>query len=417
MARFAVFFGPHHAGELSSERARLRLTYSFRTRDAESRPLSVRLPLRRAPYENEQAHPYFSNLLPEDEHRRLLAAELRLDSRQVGPLLGAIGGECAGAVSIWPDGQAPDRVARYVDLSDRDFARLVSDDGAVERRAVTRAGRLSLPGGMDKLALRKGDAGWQRPKPGAPTTHILKWAPPAYKDLSINEHVTLDLLRRAGLPVVESELLPTAPRVIVVRRFDRVEARDGGGIALLHQEDLCQAMGVEPAFKYQSDGGPGLADAAKVLRTFSAVPASEVSRLLDWVLASFLVGSTDGHAKTLSFVHYDDGISLSPIYDMSCAAVYPGLKKLAMSIGGEYRLAYVRRRHWERLAEVLGVRWNAIRVQGDRLAENLEQSLDAAREANVAAIGDLPLLRNMQRVVQAQIARLRGSLSQSKTAS
>lgn len=43
-------------------------------------------------------------------------------------------------------------------------------------------------------------------------------------------------------------------RVIVVERYDRV-VRDGV-VRRVHQEDVCQALGVRPEAKYQSEGGP-----------------------------------------------------------------------------------------------------------------------------------------------------------------
>jgi serine/threonine-protein kinase HipA len=47
----------------------------------------------------------------------------------------------------------------------------------------------------------------------------------------------------------------------------------------------------------------------------------------------------------------DAGVRLAPLYDLVSTAVYPGLdRKMAMSIGGEYRPDYVRRRHVERFA-------------------------------------------------------------------
>lgn len=62
----------------------------------------MRLPVRSEPYLHDDVNPFFANLLPEDEHLHLLARVLGLSDRNVAGLLGAIGGECAGAVSIWP---------------------------------------------------------------------------------------------------------------------------------------------------------------------------------------------------------------------------------------------------------------------------------------------------------------------------
>ncbi|MBN1174952.1 MAG: HipA domain-containing protein, partial [Micromonosporaceae bacterium] len=45
------------------------------------------------------------------------------------------------------------------------------------------------------------------------------------------------------------------PRFIVVERSDRLGGPDGKVIRV-HQEDLCQALGIPPTRKYQNEGGP-----------------------------------------------------------------------------------------------------------------------------------------------------------------
>ena len=409
---YGVYFGPHFAGHLASERGRMTFAYSDEWAAGPRHQLSVRMPVRREPYDHDASNAYFANLLPEDEHKRLLASVLGASARQVGPLLGAIGGECAGAVSIWPEGSAPDAVARYEPLSDDEIAVLMSDAGGPARRALTREGRLSLPGGMDKIALRRFGSRWERPVNGAPTTHILKWAPDDKRDLSLNEHFTLELLRAAGLPTVETEVLLEAPRVLVIRRDDRVDARDGGGIALLHQEDFCQASAVDPALKYQSDGGPSIVQCAKVVRECAETPAREIARLLDWTVAGFLTGNMDGHAKNLALMHVQGGISLAPFFDMSCSAIYRQLKKMAMTIGGEYRIAYVQSRHWQALGVELGVRWRAVHERATFLSDRIEASLPAVRSAHAERYGDLPMYDQVERTVRSQLDRLRRSMAE-----
>ena len=406
--RYSVYVGAQVCGELRSERGRLSFHYAAGDDTPRTARLSVRLPVRAEPYDDLASNAYFANLLPEDEHRRLLAATIGISTRSVGPLLGAIGGECAGAVSIWPEGQGPEAVPRYEDLSEDEVTELLGDRGGDARRALTREGRLSLPGGMDKIALRRTPTGWQRAHAGAPTTHILKWAPPDKPDLSLNEHFAVETLRRAGVSMVETALIPTTPRVLIIRRFDRVERE--GRIRMVHQEDFCQACGVDPALKYQSEGGPSLSACAKVLREFAAVPAREVARLLDWVVAGYMVGSTDGHAKPLALLHGPDGVSLSPFFDISSSAVYPRLNKLAMSVGGEYRFAWVQERHWRQLGDDLGVRWPAITSRASDLAERIEAALLPTRSANAAASGDLELHEKIDATVRRQIARFRNAI-------
>src|SRR3546814_1781881 len=62
--------------------------------------LSVALPLRAAPYAGAVVRNWFCNLLPEGAVRDAIAARLRIPERDDFALLAAVGGECAGAVSI-----------------------------------------------------------------------------------------------------------------------------------------------------------------------------------------------------------------------------------------------------------------------------------------------------------------------------
>ena len=57
---------------------------------------------------------------------------------------------------------------------------------------------------------------------------------------------------------------PAGDHVFISRRYDRAEP--DGRWHRLHQEDFCQALGVTPGKKYQSDEGPGVAQIAVVLR-------------------------------------------------------------------------------------------------------------------------------------------------------
>ena len=66
-------------------------------------PLSIGLPLQEDPYLDDSARPFFSNLLPESEIRQIIARKLGLSENNDFALLEAVGGECAGAVSLLPE--------------------------------------------------------------------------------------------------------------------------------------------------------------------------------------------------------------------------------------------------------------------------------------------------------------------------
>ena len=178
---YEVYFGPVRVGRLEAHRSRLEFRY---TQDvAEAGAPAYRFTCRRdlSPSAMMPRTHTSANLLPEDEYRRLVAKVVGQSDRNIAGLLGAIGGECAGAVSIWPAGEVPPAVPEYVPLDAEAVRRLLDGANVQERLAVVWEARLSLAGGMEKLGLRKQGGQWFRSRRGAPTTHILKWPPLGYE--------------------------------------------------------------------------------------------------------------------------------------------------------------------------------------------------------------------------------------------
>lgn len=69
-------------------------------------------------------------------------------------------------------------------------------------------------------------------------------------------------------------------RALVVQRFDR--ARTSDGWLRVHQEDMCQALGLRPDDRYEVDGGPGVARIATLIRE-TATPAAGVSDVREFL--------------------------------------------------------------------------------------------------------------------------------------
>ena len=63
-------------------------------------PISRSLPGRDEPFNDAECGPFFRGLLPEDQYRRSVAASLQISEENTAGLFNAIGGECAGAVSL-----------------------------------------------------------------------------------------------------------------------------------------------------------------------------------------------------------------------------------------------------------------------------------------------------------------------------
>lgn len=69
-------------------------------------PLSQSLPLQAEPFADQICRPFFSGLLPEGELRQRIAQQCQISQSNDFGLLAAIGGDCAGAVSLTAGDQA-----------------------------------------------------------------------------------------------------------------------------------------------------------------------------------------------------------------------------------------------------------------------------------------------------------------------
>lgn len=160
---------------------------------------------------------------------------------------------------------------------------------------------------------------------------------------------------------------------------------EDGHIARVHQEDMCQALGVMPTSKYQSDGGPRPADIAKLLRENSSAPQEDVDTFADALVFNWLIGGTDAHAKNYSVLHGSEGqLRLAPLYDLASALPYEQVDqrklKLAMRMGREYLLENVGLRQWQRVEGDLGMPAGSLVRRARRLTQSMMHELPAVVE-------------------------------------
>jgi len=380
-----VWLNEDLAGRLSDERGRLSFGYDAGWLESERFvPLSVTMPPAEAPYPDEVARPFFENLLPEGEIRAAVARLRQVSERNTFALLGEIGGDCAGAVSLWPPGGRPRRDEGYAELSEARLARVLEE---MARRPLLVADdelRLSLAGAQNKLPVHWDGARLSLPRGSAPSSHILKPGARGFAHMPANEHFCMRLADSLGLVVPASTILRKPEPLYLVERYDRVRSPEGV-LERIHQIDFCQALNLPSQKKYEHEGGPRLEACFDIITRFSATPARDRLRLISWAIFNFVIGNADAHAKNLSLLITREGATLAPFYDLVSTAVYGELTdRLALKIGGEDRPDWIRSRHWESLAKVSGANPRIVR---QRIAEIAESILPAARE--VAAMPGL----------------------------
>lgn len=316
--------------------------YAFSYTDR-TRALSLSLPTAKETFTPAETRPFFEALLPEGTLREQLASQLKLATGDSYGLLAALGRDCAGAIQIyeakrtsdppsvaWLDDDALDELIRT--LPARPLGVRASDERV----------RLSLAGVQRKAVLVRDATGrFGESLNGQPSTHIVKpqAADAEYRSIASNEYFCMRLAAASGLRVAKVELLTLAEQpCLVVERFDR----DLGltPVRRRHQEDLCQALGITPDFKYQHEDWrvPSFAALAELLDRHGLQPGVDRLAVADGAVFNVLIGNADAHAKNISLLHEDDGrVRLAPLYDLVSTAVYPQVnQRLALSIGDEY---------------------------------------------------------------------------------
>lgn len=394
------------AAEVSQDsRGRLDLLYNDNWQNApDPTPISLWMPPAVKQHGDAVVRAFLWGLLPDNATiLERWASAYQVSANNPFALLSHVGEECAGAAQF----VRPERV----EALDPGSVSWLDDDQVAERlrrlrtdpaawQPISDTGQFSLAGAQAKMALLFEDGKWGIPSGSIPTSHILKPAIEGFDDHDLNEHLCLQTARRLGMIAAQSELMEIAgERAIVVRRYDRSRSDTGNALRRVHQEDLCQALGVLPSTKYESQGGPSFARIATLLREYQTSDVSVISaeRLLDAAALNWVLVGTDAHAKNYSVLLSGKSVRLAPLYDIASALPYDQFDlekmKLAMKVGGEYEVRRIVARHWRRHAEDIGlnadrtverVRDLVVRVP-DALAESCEELPVRDRETDLIA--------------------------------
>jgi serine/threonine-protein kinase HipA len=323
---------------------------SYATR-ANPTPLSMSMPVEVKEHKNRVVLPFLQGLLPDNAQAlAAIASTYSVSAASPFAMLEHVGRDVAGALQFMPKGaSSPDAVGtrnRVAELSDQQVEEKLNEtiseyrDGKPIKHAD---GRFSLAGAQPKIALHELAPGrWGLPDDATPTTHILKPNAGDMKDIDVIEQLTMTAARTLGLNVSESYVRNFGNvSTFVSKRYDR--AISGGRWRRLHQEDLCQALGVTPAKKYQrTEGGPGVGDFASLTELFPiASDRHEASvEFFKAFVFNVVVGGTDAHAKNYSLLLENETVALAPLYDLATYALYRAddeVVLLPMSVNGKYR--------------------------------------------------------------------------------
>lgn len=384
MKALAVWWAGQRVGRLLADDTQLTGFVYDEDWQRQGRSISCSLPLGEAGgfvAPDQRGLRFFTNLLPEGNARDRLVRRLGIADDDFR-LLQRLGGDCAGALSLWPEGVTPARTGGERVLGEpelREAIRLGS--GHVLAAAGEDAPRLSLAGAQDKLPVRiraSADAAPQvlLPQGDAASTHILKLPVNDLRHVPLYECYTSFIAARLELPVAEIVPLRVGEHLCSLStRYDRI--RDGSGhIERIHQEDFCQALGRARTGKY-ADTGAHCGLVADVIRRHADAPARDLRTLLQWQVFNALVGNTDGHLKNLSLLAGErGGWQLAPLYDLVCVLAIENVShRLALPVGEALDPQLLVHAHWDGFAKQIGVGARAVHEAVRTLAGALHDGL------------------------------------------
>jgi len=400
-----VFFDRRRAGSVFVRGDRFGFTYDTGWLAAkDSFAISRCLPLREPAHEDEAAHSFFANLLPEGDLRVAVCRRLGISIDNDYALLARIGGECAGALSIRAESDLPeDEEPEYVELTKRRLDTLLRGESVVPLLAGGATTRLSLAGAQDKLPVFLHDDRLHIPVHAEPTTHILKLPSRRFSHLCANEAFMNRAAAALGLEVARTVLVTDRSiPYLLVERYDREVQADGFLVKRLHQEDLCQALGYPATRKYEEEGGPSFGRCYTTVAAAVDAPLPATLQLLSWAAFNVIAGNSDGHAKNLALLHPEPGRTvLAPFYDLVSTRAYKELDRhLAMRIGGERDPDLIGRAHVEALARALEIGPAVVEKRAIDIAERCLDRIDTVAADFLVEHGPQPILQTLPRAMK-----------------
>ncbi|KJF98797.1 type II toxin-antitoxin system HipA family toxin [Photobacterium leiognathi] len=343
-----------------------------------ARAISLSMPLRHDAYHGDIPYNFFDNLLPDNEEiRSRIQSRFQAATKRPFDLLSKIGSDCVGAIQLYSQQHSLQDV-RQIQTEPLTEARMAQvlrgyqSDAPLGMLDDMDDFRISIAGAQEKTGLLWYQDQWHLPLGSTPTSHILKLPigilPHKNIDLSDsceNEWLCLKIAAAFGFEVNDANIIYVEEvKALALTRFDRRWSQDGSWLMRLPQEDMCQALGVAPALKYESDGGPNIASIMQfLLGSRTSTQDREMffkAQILFWLLAAI-----DGHGKNFSlFLEPESRYSMTPLYDIISA--YPLMDsnsipkqkaKMAMALTGTkkyYKWQTIQPRHFLSTAKAVG---------------------------------------------------------------
>lgn len=420
------------AGNLSMDRHGA-LTFEYTDqymKNPDTTPLSISIPKPIKRHTDKKIRPWLRGLLPDNpEILKRWAQIFQVSAQSPFAILEHVGSDVAGAVRFLRASETGEPKSGYQAISASEMEKTVNELAATPTQwtAGYAVGYFSLAGAQAKIALHRTANGWSKPYGNAPSTHILKPTIPNLAHQVIGEHLSLSAGLLVGLDVARSGIEHIGQHtVLVIERYDRTLI--AGELRRIHQEDLCQALGLPPESKYQVNSGPSPEIISKLLRKELPIDKQEdaVRDFISALAYAWAIGNTDAHAKNYSLLLSGSQVRLAPLYDLNTTLPYivPERRnvpegsisrynaEMAMSIDKEKRMYEIAGKDWRQLAVQM-------RIEADELISIVDDVLKRTPSAWQQAVSSLTNANKAEtiwaekttKLISSHCSLMRGSLT------
>jgi len=161
------------------------------------------------------------------------------------------------------------------------------------------------------------------------------------------EDLTMHIAEIFGIAVCRHTLLRASDGslVYIAKRFDRIKGEK------VHMEDFCQLSGFPTENKYKGS----YERAGKLILTYSTNSGLDVLNYFERLVFCYLTGNNDMHLKNFSLLHLENGIALSPAYDLlNVNLVFPkDQEETALLLNGKKK--NIKLKDFEALGTILNI--------------------------------------------------------------
>lgn len=327
---------------------------------------------------------FLQNLIPEGKGLEDITQFTHISKNNTFAIIRAIGYETSGALMFGEDNNLKNRLFRSI--SDEEMANRISQIEDISIVIWDKKERLSLAGVQEKLPVVIIDGVIGLGEGSLSSTHIMKFQTKKHANIVVNELLCMKLAKKIGLNVAEVELrrFKNYP-VLMVKRFDRVFKHDK--VERLHVIDGCQMLDLPSAYKYERNFGSsrdvkdirGGASFSKLFKSadICEVPAKAKLEMLNWAMFNLIIGNSDAHGKNFSFFVDEDGLRVTPFYDMLCILAHDNVEhELAMAFGDEFNPNEVMAYQFREFADDIGINFKLVAQILEKLSKLIIEALD-----------------------------------------